>query len=121
MVSRFLGLSIKWQRLEPNAKNGTIFCMNTIDILIGNQRYELKGNETTEHLEEVAQMVRRRVDSLRKKSPTLSLQKASILAAFDLASDLIKSKKKSSEHRAAVLSKAQKLLEKVEWDLQLSR
>jgi cell division protein ZapA len=95
--------------------------MNTIDILIGNQRYELKGNETTEHLEEVAQMVRRRVDSLRKKSPTLSLQKASILAAFDLASDLIKSKKKSSEHRAAVLSKAQKLLEKVEWDLQLSR
>lgn len=121
MGFRFLDPLIKSQRLEPNAKNGTIFRMNTIDILIGNQRYELKGNDSPEHLEEVAQMVRRRVDSLRKRNPTLSLQKASILAAFDLASDLIKSKKKSSEHRSAVLSKAQKLLEKVEWDLQQSR
>jgi len=95
--------------------------MNTIEILIGNQRYELKGNESPEHLEEVAQMVRRKVDSLRKKSAGLNLQKAAILAAFDLASDLIKAKRRSTENRAAILSKAQKLLEKVEWDLQTSR
>lgn len=107
--------------MDAKAKSGTIFHMNTIDILIGNQRYELKGNESEEHLEEVAQMVRRKVDSLRKKSPSLSLQKAAMLAAFDLASELIKAKKKSSDHRAMVLSKAQKLLEKVEWDLQASR
>lgn len=113
--------STKSQRLEADAKNGTIFFMNTIDILIGNQRYELKGNESPEHLEEVAQMVRRRVDSLKKKSSNLSLQKAAMLAAFDLASDLIKAKRKSSDHRVAVLAKAQQLLEKVEWDLQASR
>ena len=95
--------------------------MNTIEILIGNQRYELKGNESPEHLEEVAQMVRRKVDSIRKKSSGLNLQKAAILAAFDLASELIKSKRKSTDQRAAVLSKAQKLLEKVEWDLQVSK
>jgi cell division protein ZapA (FtsZ GTPase activity inhibitor) len=95
--------------------------MNTIDILIGNQRYELKGNESQEHLEEVAQMVRRRVESLKKKNSTITLQKAAMLAAFDFASEVIKAKKKSSEHRSAVLSKAQKLLEKVEWDLQSAR
>jgi len=107
--------------LEPKQKSDTIRNMNTIDILISNQRYELKGNESTEHLEEVAQMVRRKVDTLRKKTPTLSLQKAAMLAAFDLASELIKAKRKSSDHRALVLSKAQKLLEKVEWDLQANR
>jgi cell division protein ZapA (FtsZ GTPase activity inhibitor) len=95
--------------------------MNTIDILIGNQRYELKGNESQEHLEEVAQMVRRRVESLKKKNSSITLQKAAMLAAFDFASEVIKAKKKSSEHRSAVLSKAQKLLEKVEWDLQSAR
>jgi cell division protein ZapA (FtsZ GTPase activity inhibitor) len=95
--------------------------MNTIDILIGNQRYELKGNESQEHLEEVAQMVRRRVESLKKKNSAITLQKAAMLAAFDFASEVIKAKKKSSEHRSAVLSKAQKLLEKVEWDLQSAR
>lgn len=95
--------------------------MNTIDILIGNQRYELKGNESQEHLEEVAQMVRRRVESLKKKNSTITLQKAAMLAAFDFASEVIKAKKKSSEHRSAVLSKAQKLLDKVEWDLQSAR
>lgn len=107
--------------MEPKQKSDTIRNMNTIDILISNQRYELKGNESTEHLEEVAQMVRRKVDTLRKKTPTLSLQKAAMLAAFDLASELIKAKRKSSDHRALVLSKAQKLLEKVEWDLQANR
>ncbi|NBW98292.1 cell division protein ZapA [bacterium] len=117
----FLGKSIKQLGFEADQKSVTIAVMNTIDILIGNQRYELKGNESPEHLEEVAQIVRRRVDSLRKKNPSLSLQKAAILAAFDLASDLIKAKRKSSDHRSAVLAKAQKLLEKVEWDLQLSR
>ncbi|NBX92723.1 MAG: cell division protein ZapA [Proteobacteria bacterium] len=95
--------------------------MNSIDILIGNQKYELKGNESQEHLEEVAQMVRRRVESLKKKNSSLTLQKAAMLAAFDFASDLIKTKRKSSEHRAIVLSKAQKLLEKLEWDLQSNR
>ena len=95
--------------------------MNSIDILIGNQKYELKGNESQEHLEEVAQMVRRRVESLKKKNSSITLQKAAMLAAFDFASDLIKAKRKSSEHRAIVLSKAQKLLEKLEWDLQSIR
>jgi len=95
--------------------------MNTIDIVISNQRYELKGTESTEHLQEVAELVRRRVETLQKKNSKLNLQKASILAAFDLASELIKSTKKSSDYRATVLAKAQKLLEKVEWDLQATQ
>lgn len=95
--------------------------MNTIDILISNQRYELKGTETPEHLTEVAELVRRRVETLQKKNPKLNLQKASILAAFDMASELIKSKRKNSDYRSTVLAKAQKLLEKVEWDLQATQ
>lgn len=95
--------------------------MNTIDILISHQRYELKGSEPTEHLTEVAELVRRRVETLQKKNPKLNLQKASILAAFDMASELIKSKRKNSDYRSTVLAKAQKILDKVEWDLQATQ
>lgn len=90
---------------------------NSIDIVIGNQKYSLKAEEPVEHLREVAEMVKRKVDTIRKKSPSLSLQKAAMLSAFDLASDLIKSKKKTVESRAHLLSKAHQLLLKVEGEL----
>lgn len=95
--------------------------MNTIDIVISNQKYELKGPDSSEHLSEVAELVRRRVEALQKKNPKLTLQKASILAAFDLASELIQSKRKTSDYRSRILSKAQTLLEKVEWELQATQ
>lgn len=90
---------------------------NTIEIAIGNNRYVLKSEEPEEHLIEVAEMVRRKVEGIRKKSSSNTLQKAAILAAFDLASDLIKAKRKSSDYRSKVLSKARHILEKVEHEL----
>lgn len=90
---------------------------NSIDILIANQRYTLKSEETPEHLREVAEMVKRKVESTKKKSPTHSIQKAAMLAAFDLASDLIKAKKKTVQSRANIVAKAHQLLLKVENEL----
>ena len=74
--------------------------MNSIELNIGSARYVLKGEESEEHLREVAEMVRRRVEGLKKKTPSLTLQKVAMLAAFDFASDVIKSRKKSSGLRA---------------------
>ena len=92
--------------------------MNSIEIVIGNQKYLIRGEEGDEHLKEVAEMVRRRVETIKKKTPSLSLQKAAMLAAFDFASEVIQHRKKSSDTRATILSKAHSLLERVERELE---
>ncbi len=91
--------------------------MSKIEIEIGGQQYVLRGEETEDHLREVADLVKKRVAALRKKTPTLSLQKASILAAFDFASQVIKGSKKSADYKSAVLTKAKLLLDRVETEL----
>lgn len=94
---------------------------NTIEINIGNHRYVLRSEESDEHLREVSEMVRRKVETIRKKSTSNTLQKAAILAAFDLASDLIKAKRKSGDYRSKILAKAGSLMEKVEREISTSR
>ncbi len=91
--------------------------MASIEISVGNHKYVLRGEESDEHLHEVAELVRRRVEAIKKRYPSLSLQKASMLAAFDMASSLIKSKRKAVDYRSAVLAKAGQLLERVELEL----
>ncbi|MBM4304432.1 MAG: cell division protein ZapA [Deltaproteobacteria bacterium] len=92
--------------------------MNSIEISIANQKYLIKSEEGEAHLKEVAEMVRRRVEAIRKKNPNLTLQKVAILAAFDFANDVIQMRKKGIDSKAAILNKAQSLLERVERDLE---
>lgn len=92
--------------------------MASIEFTIADQKYVLHGDEPEEHLREVAELVRRKVEGLRKASPTLSLQKAAMLAAFDIASQAIKGKQKASDYRSTVLTKAQDLLDRVELELE---
>lgn len=91
---------------------------NSIEISIGNQKYVLKSEESEEHLREVAEMVRRRVETLKKKASTLTAQKAAMLAAFDFASEVIKLRRRSVDYRSSVVTKAQELLQKVELELE---
>ena len=91
--------------------------MHSIEVSIGNQKYVIRGEESAEHLREVAEIVRRRLEAVRKKNGNLGLQKAAMLAAFDLASDLIKKKKVVTDYRAAVVAKAQSLIQRMETEL----
>jgi cell division protein ZapA (FtsZ GTPase activity inhibitor) len=95
--------------------------MNAIEISIGGQKYLLSGTEDELHLKDVADLVKRRVDSIRKERPSLSLQKAAILAAFDFASESIKGRKKGLDYRSLILSKARDLVAKLETDLANNR
>ena len=90
---------------------------NSIEIMIGNHRYVLKSEESEAHLKEVTELVRRKVETIKKRSSSYTLQKAAILAAFDLASDLIKARRRSGDYRSKILAKANHLLEKVEHEL----
>ena len=70
--------------------------MNSIEINICNQKYVIKGEEGDAHLEEVAEMVRRRVESIKKNN-----------------------RKKSLDTKSVILTKAHSLLERVERELEL--
>lgn len=91
--------------------------MATIEIKILEQKYFLRGDDTPEHLEEVAELVKRRVEAIRKKSPSMTREKANMLAALDFASQLLKTTKKANDYRSAVVTKAKLLLDRVECEL----
>lgn len=91
--------------------------MPSIDISICGQKYVLKSEESEEHLREVAELVRRKVESIRKKNGSLTLQKVAMLAAFDFASSSIKGRKKALQYKNNVLSKAHDCLKKVQLEL----
>lgn len=91
--------------------------MKSIEVSIGKQKFVVSADETEDHLQEVTELVRRKVESIRKLDPTMSTQRATMLAAFDFASETIKGKTRAGNFRAAVLSKAQEILERVQTDL----
>lgn len=91
--------------------------MPSIEISIGGQKFVLKGDESEEHLREVAELVRRKIETVRKRGSQMSLQKAAILASFDIASDAIKGRRKAVEYKSRILTKTQELLGKMEAEL----
>ena len=92
--------------------------MGSIDISILNQKYLFKGDESEEHLREVAELVKKKVEALKKKNPSITLHKAAMLTAFDLASHVIQGKRKAVDYRSTILTKAGALLERVEGELE---
>jgi cell division protein ZapA len=91
--------------------------MSQIEFSISGQSYLLKGEDPEEHLIEVSELVQRKIENLRKKHPEISQTKATMLTALDLASQYIKSKKRSLENRNTLLSRVQTVLERVESEL----
>ena len=91
--------------------------MPTIELSIGGNRFVLKGEENEEHLREVSELVKRKIENIRKRSPSIGLQKATMLAAIDFASEAIKGRKKALDYRNRILAQANVLLEKIESEL----
>ncbi len=91
--------------------------MASVETTIGGKRYLLSSDDDLEHLSAVADMVSKKIASLQKERSALSVQKAAIIAAFDLASLLIKGRKRGSEYRADVLTKANEILNRVHVEL----
>ena len=91
--------------------------MPSIEFNIEGRKYLLKSDESEEHLRDVAELVRRKVAFIKKSSPNVSIQKASMLAALDFASQTIHEKKKAIHYRTTILSKANQLLNKLEQEV----
>jgi|GEM_PF-1330140 len=94
--------------------------LNLVELVLGKQKFTLRSEETVEHLQEVSELVKRKMETIRKHAPTLTLERAAVLAAFELASDNIKGKIKANEYRSTVMSQATQILDKVEKTLNTS-
>lgn len=92
--------------------------LTSIEISIAGQKYILRSEEPESHLREVSELVRRRVESIRKQNPALSLQKATMLAALDFASETIKQKRHSVDARHTIVNRAKTLLARIEGELE---
>ena len=91
--------------------------MPSLDVKIANQSYILNSDESDEHLREVTDLVKKKIESLLKKDPNLAIHKATMLVAFDLASQAIKGRKKAIDYKTQVLKKTQSILESVQNEL----
>ena len=91
--------------------------MPKIEIEIAGQSYVMKSDESPEHMEEVASLVKKRVENLMRKNAKLGIARATMLTAFDFASQMVKSNKKGTEFKSGVLTKAKLLLNKVEKEI----
>jgi cell division protein ZapA (FtsZ GTPase activity inhibitor) len=98
--------------------------MTSLEITIAGHKFTVRAHnsetdtETSEsHLAEVAEMVRRKVEGIKKQDPSFNLQKAAMLAAFDFASEAIAGRKKALDYRSKVLAKTNELVSRIESEL----
>jgi len=88
--------------------------MASIDIRIADVAFTLRSDESEAHVQEVADLVSRRVESLRRKHPAASLHQLALLAALDFASHVIKGSRGHAEFRSAISARTRVALDKVE-------
>lgn len=90
--------------------------MNQTEIRVAGQVFEIRSEKSPDHLEEVVGMVEMRIH--RFLGPHAGLPKAAILAAVELASELLNERQRVKEFQEDVAVKAEKLLHQVESKLE---
>lgn len=76
--------------------------MKGIDIRIEGQHFELRSDEDPEHVQRVAELVQKKIGEIRRGQPSMSAQKATILAALHFASAQQKCEREQVALRASI-------------------
>jgi cell division protein ZapA len=73
---------------------------NKVEVSIGGNTYSLQGDESKEHILEVASTIDQKIAQIREKAFSNSLSSAhiNILAAIQLASDYVKLKEEMDQY-----------------------
>lgn len=69
----------------------------TIRVEIFGQSYQIKGNASSSHIQEVAKWVDAKMKEIGKRSPNLDQTKVAVLAAINIADELLKVRKEVEE------------------------
>jgi cell division protein ZapA len=71
--------------------------MGSVEVYILGQRYTIKGNAPEEHIRNLASYVDKKLKEVYNASPNITPVKASILAALDIADELLRLKNEQEE------------------------
>jgi cell division protein ZapA len=76
--------------------------MNTVKIRICGNDYLIKGNESEEYVQKIGLFVDKKMSSIMRESPSLSISFAAVLTAVNTADDYFKERDQSNRQKASL-------------------
>ena len=92
--------------------------MGVAKVEIFGEKYTLRADTDTEHIQKVAQYVDGKFSEVAKSSPTLSTSKMAILTSLNIADELIRLEGDKERLEHLVLSKIGELISLVEQEIE---
>jgi cell division protein ZapA len=89
----------------------------SIEIKIMGQRYTVKTDGNEEHLQEVARYVNEKMEEILRNTKSVSTLNVAILAALNIADDLLKEKERRKSLLREVEAKSKDLVEKIDIEI----
>jgi cell division protein ZapA len=74
--------------------------MNTVKIRICGNDYLIKGNESEEYVQKIGLFVDKKMSSIMRESPSLSISMAAVLTAVNTADDYFKERDQANRQKA---------------------
>jgi len=74
--------------------------MNTVKIRICGNDYLIKGNESEEYVQKIGLFVDKKMSSIMRESPSLSISMAAVLTAVNTADDYFKERDQANKQKA---------------------
>lgn len=82
----------------------------TVDVEIFGSVYPVKGEHDPEYLQRLAEMVDRKMREIGGRVPTVDSGKIAILAALNLADELVQRREEQEGERVRIMDKAAELV-----------
>ena len=89
----------------------------SIEIKIMGQMYTVKTDGNEEHLQEVARYVNEKMEEILRNTKSVSTLNVAILAALNIADDLLKEKERRKSLFREVETKSKDLVEKIDIEI----
>lgn len=86
----------------------------SVTVDVAGQKLTLRTDAEDEYVASLAEIVNRKIGEVKASSRTLSTHVLAVLAALQLADDLIQARKKEAELRQKVREKSQRILSLLE-------
>jgi cell division protein ZapA len=87
---------------------------NSVEIKVLGQTYTVKTDAEESHIQDVVRYVNEKIDEILKKTRTVSSLNVAVLAALNIADDLLKEREKRRALLQEVEVKSRDLVEKID-------
>ncbi|OGQ36296.1 MAG: hypothetical protein A3F16_05995 [Deltaproteobacteria bacterium RIFCSPHIGHO2_12_FULL_43_9] len=89
----------------------------TVEIEILNQKYRIKSDTDAEWVKEVAAFVNKKIQDVITSKATVNQEKAAVLAALNIAGELLKLKEETTLYKKHVSKRSQDLMKLLDANL----